>query len=121
MRLHRVLVPLAAALPQPKHLKITQTPMEPSGFSDASVGQALVEGNEFLMAQFKNGEVQQGKEYSETYRQGLNALCVYALLHSAEATRDPLDVADVAFPEPYRHCLFSLLDHSRLPEIGCRT
>src|SRR3954453_15740571 len=41
------------------------------------------------MSQFKDGEIQQGKELSETYRQGLNALCVYSLLQTGQATRDP--------------------------------
>lgn len=76
-------------LPEPRHLKITKTPIDPSGFSDQLVGQTLAQANKFLLAQFKDGEIQQGKEYSETYRQDLNALCVYALLHSGEATRDP--------------------------------
>ena len=76
-------------LPVPRHFKISRTPSDPSGFSDAMIGQALAHSNDFLLAQFKDGEIQQGKELSETYRQGLNALCLYALLHSGQATHDP--------------------------------
>jgi hypothetical protein len=83
--------PLAAAaeLPQPQRFHVVRTPRDPAGFSDQLVGQALALANEFLMAQFKEGEIQQGKELSETYRQGLNALVVYALINSGQATRDP--------------------------------
>ena len=41
------------------------------GVSDAAIGQSLAQANEFLLAQFKDGEIQQGKELSESYRQGL--------------------------------------------------
>jgi hypothetical protein len=75
-------------LPDPKHFKIARASSDPSGFSDAMVGEALAKSNAFLLAQFKDGEIQQGKEFSETYRQGVNLLCLYALIHSGEATRD---------------------------------
>ena len=57
--------------------------------TDAAVRQALEHGNEFLIAQFKEGEITQGGDVSPAFRQGLNALCVYALLNSGQATRDP--------------------------------
>jgi hypothetical protein len=80
---------ILAGLPEPKHLKITRTPRDSANFSDASIGASLALANDFLLAQFKDGEIQQGKELSESYRQGLNALVVYALLNSGQATRDP--------------------------------
>jgi hypothetical protein len=80
---------ILASLPEPKRIKVTRTPRDPSGFSDAAIGQSLAMANEFLLAQFKDGEIQQGRELSESYRQGLNALVVYALLNSGQATRDP--------------------------------
>lgn len=76
-------------LNEPKHLKITRTAIDPKGFSDAKIGDALELSTEYLLAQFKDGELQQGKELSETYREGVNALCVYALLQTGQATRDP--------------------------------
>ena len=79
---------IPAELPEPKRLTIRQTPRDPSGFSDVRIGQSLAAANDFLVAQFKDGEVQQGKDLSESYRQGLNALVIYALLHSGEATHD---------------------------------
>jgi hypothetical protein len=78
-----------ANLPEPKHFKIARRTPDPTGFSDEIIGQSLAQANEFLLAQMKDGEFEQGKELSETYRQGLNALCVYALLNSGQATRDP--------------------------------
>jgi hypothetical protein len=80
---------IIAGLPQPKHLKIHQTPRDNANFSDQLIGQSLAQASDFLLAQFKDGEIQQGKELSETYRQGLNALVVYALLNAGQATRDP--------------------------------
>jgi hypothetical protein len=79
----------ATEVPPPRRLTVVRTPRDAAGFSDAAVGDSLNRANEFLMAQFQDGQVAQGKEYSETYRQGLNALCVYALLHGGQATRDP--------------------------------
>ncbi len=75
--------------PQPKRFKVTRTARDEAEFSDLLIGQSLAEANEFLLSQFQDGEIQQGKELSESYRQGLNALVVYALLQSGQATRDP--------------------------------
>ncbi len=80
---------VAPALHEPKHLQITRRIADPGQFTDLKIGNALGLSTEYLLAQFKDGELQQGKEFSETYRQGLNALCVYALLESGKATRDP--------------------------------
>jgi hypothetical protein len=78
-----------ANLPEPKHFKIARRTPDPTGFSDEIIGESLAQANEFLLAQMIDSEFTQGKELSETYRQGLNALCVYALLNSGQATRDP--------------------------------
>lgn len=86
-------VPLVAAsqpaATQPTRFQVTRTLRDNSGFSDQMIGLSLTMGSEFLIVQFKNGEIQQGREISEAYRHGLNALCVYALLSSGQATRDP--------------------------------
>ncbi len=39
--------------------------------------------------QFKDGQIAQGTDVSPAFHQGLNALCVYALLNSGQAVRDP--------------------------------
>jgi hypothetical protein len=82
----QITVPL---IHEPKHLKTTRRIADPAQFTDLKIGNALGLSTEYLLAQFKDGQLQQGKEYSETYREGLNALCVYALLESGKATRDP--------------------------------
>ena len=63
---------------------------DPAGFSDELVGDAIAQASDFLAAQFIDGEIRQGKEVSEAYRHGLNALCVYALLSAGQATRNRL-------------------------------
>src|SRR5438105_9270489 len=70
-------------------LRIVRTSPDESGFSDAVVRESLARGNEFLIAQFKDGQIKQGMEVSPAFHQGLNALCVYALLNSGQASGDP--------------------------------
>jgi hypothetical protein len=77
-----------AVLTDPIHFAYATAPPDSPYFSDAVIGQSLNQANEFLIAQFKDGEIGLGAEVSETYRQGLNALCVYALLNSGQATHD---------------------------------
>lgn len=69
-------------------LTVARMPSDPAVVSDAAVREALGRGSEFLIAQFKDGEIQQGGDVSPAFRQGLNALCVYALLNAGQATRD---------------------------------
>lgn len=77
------------ATTQPTRFRVIKTARDPSGFSDQLIGLSLTMGGEFLLVQFRDGEIQQGKEISEAYRQGLNALCVYALLSTGQANKDP--------------------------------
>ncbi|MDB5320397.1 MAG: squalene/oxidosqualene cyclase [Phycisphaerales bacterium] len=86
-----ILVALAIAAGEgerPK-LAVARMPADPAVVSDAAVREALARGNEFLIAQFKDGQIEQGKDISPAFHQGLNALCVYALLNSGQATHDP--------------------------------
>jgi hypothetical protein len=86
-----VLMALAMAVGEgerPK-LPVARMPADPATVSDAAVREALARGNEFLIAQFKDGQIAQGTDVSPAFRQGLNALCVYALLNSGQAMRDP--------------------------------
>ena len=62
--------------------------VDPNRVSDAAVRDALNRGSAFLMAQFKDGEIARGRDVSPAFHQGLNALCVYALLSAGQATRD---------------------------------
>ena len=75
-------------LPQPKRVQVVRTSPDPDGFVDQHIGIALQDSTALLAAQFKDGEIEQGKEISEMYRYGLNALCAYALLSAGQATRD---------------------------------
>src|SRR5438874_641449 len=70
-------------------LPIVHRSVDVSGVSDAAVRDALARGNEFLIAQFKDGQIAQASDVSPAFAQGLNALCVYALLNSGQAVRDP--------------------------------
>lgn len=58
------------------------------GVSDAEVERAIHGGAGFLLAQFKDGELAPDGLLSDSQRQALDALCVYALVQSGQSTGD---------------------------------
>ncbi|HEY7117061.1 MAG TPA: DUF4159 domain-containing protein [Tepidisphaeraceae bacterium] len=67
------------------------TPRPPgvqSSVTDDDIGRAIARGRDFLLAQFEQDEIKQGRDVSQTYHEGLNALCVYAVLCAGQATHD---------------------------------
>src|SRR4051812_596582 len=74
--------PTRAALP------VTRPALDPRHVSDRAVREAITRGADFLLAQFKDGQITQGSETSPAFHEGLNALCVYALVSAGQATRD---------------------------------
>ena len=61
--------------------------------TDDQVGEALKRGVDYLLPQFENGQLEGQGGMSPIRHAGLNALCVYALLTTGQAMKDPrLDV-----------------------------
>jgi hypothetical protein len=58
------------------------------GISDAEIGRAIERGVDFLLAQMKDGELPPDGVLSDSQRQALDALCVYALAQSGLAVSD---------------------------------
>lgn len=56
--------------------------------TDEEIGRAIQNGVNFLLAEFRAGRLQAGAGRNDAYYGGLNALCVYALLQSAQAIKD---------------------------------
>ncbi|MEZ0264651.1 MAG: DUF4159 domain-containing protein [Phycisphaerae bacterium] len=118
--------PAPAPTAQPRGFRVVRTPRDPDGFSDAAIGAALAKANAFLIAQFKDAQTWQGKEGGETYRQGLNALVVYALMSSGQATRDPdLQVTSPRVREMLdrmkQHAMVGEREHPQSPAVYARS
>jgi Domain of unknown function (DUF4159) len=65
----------------------------PATLTDQRIHHALSNGIGYLISKFKDGEIDDGQPKASVMHQGLNALCVYALLHASEGTGDPrLDI-----------------------------
>jgi hypothetical protein len=58
------------------------------GISDAEIGRSIERGVAFLLAQFKDGEISPDTVLSDSQRQALDALCVYALAQSGLSIND---------------------------------
>ena len=58
------------------------------GMSDAEIGRAIERGTTFLLSQFKDGEISPDTVLSDSQRQALDALCVYALAQSGLSIND---------------------------------
>ena len=61
----------------------------PGQLADRQVGAALDKGVDYLVNLFRGGEINDGRQAGDTLHQGLDALCVYALLHAGQASKDP--------------------------------
>jgi hypothetical protein len=57
--------------------------------ADRQIGIALDRGINFLISKFANGQINDGQPVDSVQHQGLDALCVYALLHASEGSPDP--------------------------------
>lgn len=64
--------------------------VRPETLTDETVNRAIRGGCEFLLGQFSNGRLALGDDpnLSRAWRDGLDALCVYALLRAGQVTRD---------------------------------
>ena len=59
------------------------------GITDEQVAQSIHRGVDFLLTQFKDGEISPDTLLSDSQRQALDALCVYALSQAGESINDP--------------------------------
>jgi hypothetical protein len=61
----------------------------PGRAADQRIGDSLGKGVDYLIGQFRNGQLNDGQASTSVYHQGLDALCVYALLHAGDGSHDP--------------------------------
>ena len=81
---------LAAVRPQaPKQTS-------PERISDDEIGRSIQKGVDFILAQFASTRLKGADSYDPETFAGLNALCVYALLHAGQAVADPRLTAQAA-------------------------
>jgi hypothetical protein len=81
----------SAAPPAPKPPPPPPVPIVPrkAGITDADIVAAIHKGIGFILTNMVNGEIDPKIEESNPpYRQGIDALAVYALLHCSQSTRD---------------------------------
>ena len=70
-------------------LPVVPAPQKPDGVSDAQVEASIRKGVDYLLQQFKADEVVvAGEARDETYKEGVNALVVYALLQAGLSVDD---------------------------------
>jgi hypothetical protein len=70
-----------------------KVPTAVSGISDEEIGESIQRGVEFLWSNFRNNQIAMGGGGDDLFRRdarhdGLNALCVYALLQASQAIKD---------------------------------
>ena len=58
------------------------------GVQDAQIGEAIQHGVDYLLLQFRDGEIAPQADLSDSQRQALDALCVYALTQAGQAIND---------------------------------
>ena len=58
------------------------------GVQDAHISAAIARGADYLLQQFRDGEISPHADLSDSQRQALDALCVYALAQAGEAIND---------------------------------
>ncbi|HEY7087101.1 MAG TPA: hypothetical protein VH518_03370, partial [Tepidisphaeraceae bacterium] len=80
--------------PSPPHAELaklqpTSQPANPRFVTDEQIGNALTRGAAFLTGQFTKTRLKGADSYDQETFQGLDALAIYALLHTAAATNDP--------------------------------
>jgi hypothetical protein len=61
----------------------------PDRITDEEIGQSIKKGVDFILAQFAQTRLKGADQYDPETFAGLNALCVYALLHAGQAVADP--------------------------------
>ncbi len=60
----------------------------PPKLTDDQITQSIQHGVEYLLSQFRDGEIQLNEVTNDVQRQGIDALCVYALATSGKAISD---------------------------------
>ena len=99
----------------PSHSPSPPRPLASSSSDlDAQVGQSIQRGVDFLLKQFEDDEIN-CPEAKGTYKEGLNALCVYALLQAGQAIPDPrLDIRQPTM----KRLVSRMKQHIMAPEAG---
>ncbi len=67
-------------------LKVSRQPVKPTDLDDEKIGRSIERGSKWLAAQFDQTGILRGE--AGGVRNGLDALCVYALLQCGQATHD---------------------------------
>ncbi|MCY2953125.1 MAG: DUF4159 domain-containing protein [Planctomycetota bacterium] len=62
--------------------------LQPTDSMDAQIGQAIQRGTDFLVKQLEADQIAISGKPNDTHLEGLNALCVYALLQASQTCRD---------------------------------
>ena len=78
-----------ATQPQATTAPAATMPSQIFATQDAAIGQAIDHGVDFLLAQFRDNQLANAEELSDSQRQALDALCVYALAQASHAISDP--------------------------------
>ena len=79
--------PQPTTAPQPSTPTISLAQLQ--GITDDQIGNAIQHGVDFLLSQFSDGEISPDTVLSDSQRQALDALCVYALFQSSQSINDP--------------------------------
>jgi len=103
--------PLAAADPPAANppANVPPTPSLAPDLADTQIGQAIQRGADFIIKHFEADQIALQGKPNDAYLEGLNALCVYALLQAGQAVRD--DRLDVKGPF-IRNLLARLKEHT---------
>src|SRR2546421_207594 len=79
--------------------------------TDEQIGAAITHGADFLLSNFSKFELKHlDGEANEIDHDGLNALCVYALLQAGQATHDPR----LNINEPFMKCAIDQIKRQKL-------
>ncbi|HEY8749411.1 MAG TPA: hypothetical protein VIM11_15610, partial [Tepidisphaeraceae bacterium] len=74
--------------PATEPVKIAEPSTRPAASQDEQVSRAIERGIEFLLLQFRDGDIATAGELSEPQRQSLTALCVYAFAQTGQSVDD---------------------------------
>jgi hypothetical protein len=77
-----------ATKPAAGGLPIAAAQVKPAIVTDEQIGRSIQRGVDFLLAQFEADEVVVREPPNDTYREAVNALCVYALLSAGRSIDD---------------------------------
>ena len=74
---------------RPPYMHRLSSPTTRGPVTDEQIGNAIQHGVDYLLAHFKDGEIEHTDGVNEPLRRGIDALCVYALATSSKAIVDP--------------------------------